>query len=348
VRVAEQEDIKEKGDLMKNNKGPMKSVAWLWLSVATMLAMGAFCPPQALAQVPARFYWKTLSDANAVPLIVNSISGNTNPFDPAHTVTPGADFDATLALVGYARTFSLFDRAAMAAILLPMGRISGDVTVAGRTFNQSANGFGDPMLEFDINVLGPPAQKNIPDALRYEPGFSVDLLADLALPIGDYDDDQPLNIGQNRWYGRLGLPIIWQLGAWVPGRRTTLEFLPAVWLFGDNDDYVGQTMKTDPLFQLDAHLTRDFTEHFWGALDAAWYYGGEASINGVSGEKLNNLGFGLTLGYQINDNLNLTAGYKSTINDDAPDDLRMDSFMVSLVYGWHTLLEGSRRLKDAD
>jgi hypothetical protein len=348
VRVAEQEDIKEKGDLMKNNKGPMKSVAWLWLSVATMLAMGAFCPPQALAQVPARFYWKTLSDANAVPLIVNSISGNTNPFDPAHTVTPGADFDATLALVGYARTFSLFDRAAMAAILLPMGRISGDVTVAGRTFNQSANGFGDPMLEFDVNVLGPPAQKNIPDALRYEPGFSVDLLADLALPIGDYDDDQPLNIGQNRWYGRLGLPIIWQLGAWVPGRRTTLEFLPAVWLFGDNDDYVGQTMKTDPLFQLDAHLTRDFTEHFWGALDAAWYYGGEASINGVSGEKLNNLGFGLTLGYQINDNLNLTAGYKSTINDDAPDDLRMDSFMVSLVYGWHTLLEGSRRLKDAD
>jgi hypothetical protein len=348
VRVAEQEDIKEKGDLMKNKKGPMKSVAWLWLSVATMLVMGAFCPPQALAQVPARFYWKTLSDANAVPLIVNSISGNTNPFDPAHTVTPGADFDATLALVGYARTFSLFDRAAMAAILLPMGRISGDVTVAGRTFNQSANGFGDPMLEFDINVLGPPAQKNIPDALRYEPGFSVDLLADLALPIGDYDDDQPLNIGQNRWYGRLGLPIIWQLGAWVPGRRTTLEFLPAVWLFGDNDDYVGQTMKTDPLFQLDAHLTRDFTEHFWGALDAAWYYGGEASINGVSGEKLNNLGFGLTLGYQINDNLNLTAGYKSTINDDAPDDLRMDSFMVSLVYGWHKLLEGSRRLKDAD
>jgi hypothetical protein len=348
VSVAEQEDIKEKGDLMKNNKGPMKSVAWLWLSVATMLAMGAFCPPQALAQVPARFYWKTLSDANAVPLIVNSISGNTNPFDPAHTVTPGADFDATLALVGYARTFSLFDRAAMAAILLPMGRISGDVTVAGRTFNQSANGFGDPMLEFNINVLGPPAQKNIPDALRYEPGFSVDLLADLALPIGDYDDDQPLNIGQNRWYGRLGLPIIWQLGAWVPGRRTTLEFLPAVWLFGDNDDYVGQTLKTDPLFQLDAHLTRDFTEHFWGALDAAWYYGGEASINGVSGEKLNNLGFGLTLGYQINDNLNLTAGYKSTINDDAPDDLRMDSFMVSLVYGWHTLLEGSRRLKDAD
>jgi len=323
----------------------MKPVAWLRLVFATMLAIGMLCPPQALAQVPARFYWKTLSGANAVPLIVESISGNTNPFDPAHTVTPGANFDATLVLAGYARTFSLFDRAAMAAILLPMGRISGEVTVGGNTFSQSTNGFGDPTLEFNINVLGPKAQKNIPDVLRYEPGFSVDLLADLMVPIGEYDSSQPLNIGQNRWYGRLGMPIIWQLGPWVPGRRTTLEFLPAVWLFGNNDDFVGQTLKTDPMFQLDAHLTRDFTENFWGALDAAWYTGGQASINGIEGERLNNLGFGFTLGYKVNDNLNLTAGYKATVNDNAPEDLRMNSFMVSFVYGWHPLVEGMQRLK---
>jgi len=331
---------------MKNDKDPMKQGAWLWLIVATMLAMGALCPQEASAQVPARFYWDTLSDANAVPLIVKSMSGNTNPFDPSHTVTPGASFDATLALGGYARTFSLFDRAAMAAVLLPMGRISGDVTVKGKTFNQSTKGFGDPMLEFKINVLGPPAQKNIPDVLRYEPGFSVNLLADLAFPIGEYDNDQPLNIGQNRWYGRLGIPIIWQFGSWVPGRRTTLEFLPAVWFFGENDNYVGQTLKTDPLFQLDAHLTRDLTERFWGAIDSTWYYGGKASINGVEGEELNNLGVGLTLGYQINDNLSVTAGYMSTVNDSDPGDLQMDRFMVSLVYGWHPLMEGFRRLKE--
>jgi hypothetical protein len=318
----------------------MKTAAWLRLVVATVLTLGALSPPQALAQVPARFYWKSLSGANAVPLIVNSISGNTNPFDPAHTVVPGANFDATLALAGYAHTFSLLDRAAMAAILLPMGRISGDVTVAGRTANQSASGFGDPMIEFNLNIIGPKAQTNLADALRYEPGFSVDLLADLALPIGEYDSSQSLNIGQNRWYGRVGMPIVWQLGAWVPGRRTTLEFLPAVWFFGKNDDYVGQTLETDPMFQLDAHLTRDFTEHFWGSLDAAWYTGGQATIDGVSGEKLNNLAFGLTFGYAINENLNLTVGYKSTVNDSAPSDLRMDGFMVSLVFGWHPLIEG--------
>jgi hypothetical protein len=323
----------------------MKPVPWLQLVFATMLAMGMLCPPQALAQLPARFYWKTLSDANAVPLIVESISGNTNPFDPANIVTPGGQFEATLSLPGYARTFSLFDRAAMAAIIVPMGRISGDVTVAGKTVNQSADGFGDPMLEFDINLLGPKAQKNIPDVLRYEPGFSVDLLADLMVPIGEYDSSQQLNIGQNRWYGRLGMPIIWQLGPWVPGRRTTLEFLPAVWFFGNNNDFVGKTLKTDPKFQLEAHLTRDFTETFWGALDAAWYTGGQATIDGVQGEKLNYIGIGLTLGYQLNENLNLTAGYMSTVNDNAPGDLRMNKFMVSLVYGWHPMVEGMRRLK---
>jgi hypothetical protein len=119
-------------------------------------------------------------------------------------------------------------------------------------------------------------------------------------------------------------------------------------MFGDNTDYVGKTLKTDPLFQLDAHLTRDFTESLWGAIDASWYSGGRATVNGVPGEKLNNLGVGLTLGYTVNSNLNLTFGYKSTIGDSAPSDLRMDGFMVTLVYGWHPLIEGSKRLKSGE
>jgi hypothetical protein len=326
----------------------MKTYAWLRVAAVTVLAMGALLPAQSSAQVPGRFYWKSLSGANGVPVIYNSISGNTNPFDPGHTVTPDANFDGTLAMVGFAHTYTLWDRSAMAAIILPMGRVSGEVNIGGKTVSQSASGFGDPMLEFDLNLIGPKAQKNIPDALRYEPGFSLDILADLALPVGEYNSDQPLNIGQNRWYGRIGLPIVWQLGAWIPGRRTTLEFLPAVWIFGDNTDFMRQTLKTDPLFQLDAHLTRDFTENLWGALDASWYSGGRASINGVEGTKLDNLGVGLTLGYTINDNVNLTFGYKSTIGDSAPTDLRMDGFMVTLVFGWHPLLEGTKRLRSGE
>ena len=330
---------------MNNQTNPMQPATRVQYLGAALIVLGALGATQAQAQMPARFYWKTLAGAEAVPLIVESISGNTNPFDPAHTVTAGANFDATLAMAGYARTFAFLDRSATAAIILPMGRIEGDVTLGGITVNESTSGFGDPMIELDLNLIGPPAQKNIPDTVRYEPGFSVDVLVDLALPVGEYDNSTPLNVGQNRWYGRVGFPVVWQLGPWVPGRRTTLELLPAVWLFGENDDYVGRELETDPMAQLDMHLTRDFTENLWGSLDAAWYTGGKASIDGVDGEELDNFGIGLTFGYQINNNLNFTFSYKSTVNDQAPDDLQMDVFMLSFVAGWHPLIEGARRLQ---
>jgi hypothetical protein len=326
-------------------RGLMNPVAGMRSIALTLLVVGVLCPLQAMAQVPPRFYWKTLSGATAVPLIYESISGNTNPFDASHLVTPEASFEGTMALAGYARTFTLFDRSAMAAVLLPMGRLSGEVVKDGNAARESVSGFGDPTVEFDLNLIGPKAQKSIPDALRYEPGFSLDVLVDLAIPIGEYDSSQSLNIGQNRWYGRIGFPIVWQLGDWVPGRRTTLEFLPAVWMFGNNNDFVGRTMKTDPLYQIDAHLTRDFANHLWGSLDAVWYNGGKATLDGVEGQKMNNYGFGLTLGYQLNDNMGLTFSYKSTASDQAPDDLQMDVFMVSLVYGWHPIIEGAKRLQ---
>ena len=317
-------------------------------AIIALFIISGFCFQQSIAQTPARFYWKTLSGANGVPLIIQSISGNTNPFDPAHNVNPGAYFEATMAMLGYAKFFPVFDRATMVSVIFPMGRIAGETIIAGETSKQATKGFGDPMIEFDINIIGPEAQNSLPDLLRYEPGFSVDLLMDLAIPIGKYNNEQALNIGQNRWYGRIGAPIVWQIGPWIPGKRTTLEFLPAVWLFGDNTDYLGKTLQTDPLFQLDAHLSRDLTHNFWASLDGAWYNGGQATVDTSKGTKLNNIGVGLTLGYQINENLNLTFGYKSTINDDEPDALRMDGFMLTLVYGWHPLIEGVKRLKESE
>ena len=70
----------------------MNKTHWSRRVAAVLAVVGALCTMAAQAQTPGRFYLRGLSDANAVPVIVNSISGNTNPFDPAHTVTPGANF----------------------------------------------------------------------------------------------------------------------------------------------------------------------------------------------------------------------------------------------------------------
>ena len=71
----------------------------------------------------------------------------------------------------------------------------------------------------------------------------------------------------------------------------------------------------------------------------------ESSVDGNSGDSLSNLGVGFTLGYQISDNLSLTAGYMATVNDNGDTDLQMDGFRISLTYGWHKIVEGQKRLK---
>ncbi len=58
---------------------------------------------------------------------------------------------------------------------------------------------------------------------------------------------------------------------------------------------------------------------------------------------------GFTLGYQLNDSMQLTIGYKSTLNNDtASNDLHMSVFMISFTTGWHRLLEGARRLSGGE
>jgi hypothetical protein len=343
---------------MKNDKGPMKPVVILCLILAAALSLGVLCPQQALAQDPPRTYWKYLSGGDAMPLLYESISGNANPFDPTHRVSAAATFDGTLEIAGYAHTFALFDRAAVATVLLPMGRLASTVTVplpgGGVTsVRESTNGFSDPTLELNVNLIGPPAQRTIPDMMRYEPGFSVDVVLDLAVPIGEYDNSKTLNIGQNRWYGRVGFPVVWQLGPWIPGKRTTLEFVPVVWLFGANNNFYdsvtktsGNTLKTEPMYQLDSHLTRDLYERAWVSLDASATTGGVSSINGVDLTKTRTQTLGLTMGYQVNDNMTLSFTYKSTINDSEPTAMRMDMFMITLIAGWHPTIEGANRLQN--
>jgi len=278
-----------------------------------------------------------------VPLIVNSISGNTNPFDPAHIVAPAA--------TSTERWPSSVMRIRSNCSIAPRWRRSccrWGVSRANSPWRPKLQPDGQrirhPMLEFNINVIGPRAQKNIPDALRYEPGFS-DLLATSRCD-RRVRQSQPSIWDRTAGTGASAPP---SSGSWVRGTRPAHDAgIPArgVALRGQQR-LRRKTLKTDPLFQLDAHLTRDFTENFW-VQSTFLVQRRRATINGVAGEKLNNIGVGLTLGYQVNSNLNLTFGYKSTVNDSAPGDLKMDSFMVTLVYGWHPLIEGSKRLKSGE
>jgi hypothetical protein len=172
----------------------------------------------------------------------------------------------------------------------------------------------------------------------------VDLLGAIAFPIGEHSNDQALNLSQDRWYGRIGAPVMVALTPWVPGKRTTLEFVPAVWLFQDVDNGPGKVLKNEALFQLEGHLTRDVTEAFWVSFDTSYFSGAKPTENGVEGKSLSNSGVGFTLGFQINQSLQLNTSYFATVGDSGSTDLRADEFRVMFTYGWHKLLEGVKRL----
>ncbi len=74
--------------------------------------------------------------------------------------------------------------------------------------------------------------------------------------------------------------------------------------------------------------------------------GGKSTIDGNHGDSLNSVAIGFTFGYHINDNIQFTAGYRSTVNDHDPTDLSMDTFLFSLVFGWHSAVEGMKRLSE--
>ncbi len=318
----------------------MKTTRWLCCS-GVLLLVAALSSQTAYAQGDGpRTHWKgMLAGTSIVNFSLIHISGNSRPLDPTNTLSPDANFSGNLVLVGYSIALPIAGRTVVASVLAPVGELEVGAT-GPMSLSESARGWGNPILQVDANLFGTPAMLNMPALLRYEPTFTVDFFVNVAFPIGDYDEDSLANIGQNRWYGRAGVPIMVNLGDWIPGKRTTFELLPSVYLFLDNDDFLGQKVKNDPLLQVESHLTRDINPNFWVALSAAWLYGGNATIGGMQSDELNVLTVGFTLGHQINGNLALTTGYNFTV----AGDLDMGTLGVNLIYGWHPLIEGINRL----
>jgi hypothetical protein len=211
-------------------------------------------------------------------------------------------------------------------------------------FRQTNSGFGDPSVQLTVNLYGAPTLENFYDVANYEPRFTVDVGGMLAFPIGEYDDDKFVNIGLNRWWGRLSLPMVAYFGSYAPLYRTSFEVTPSVYLFGKNDDFLDQDLENDPLFQLEVHLTHDITRSLVASIDFMYRKGMETEVNGdKSGEDLDIKTLGFTLDYMLNDNAGLRVSYHSNFIDD--DDLDADMMRIQFHYGWNSLVENVKMLQ---
>ena len=318
-----------------------KTIQAFIVSVLTLLACGT-----ALAQDDgARTSWKAMDGTNIIAFQYLPFDGDSfgsKVFDPVHYVYPESEFQANLFMLTYVRHLTLFNRTAVFGATVLGGNLDvesfGSPLTGGVDFKQAAHGFGDPIAQLTLNVFGAPAIRSFYDISKYEPKAVLDVAVLGSFPIGQYDSDRVVNMSLNRWWTRIAAPFTYHLGPFVPGYRTSVEFTPSVYLFGSNDDFVGRKLDNDPLYQLEAHITRDFTSKFFGSVDFLYRQGMLSKINGGEvGGKLSLLSAGFTLDYHVNDNVGLRVSYHSLVGGGS--NVEGDMFRLNVNFGWNALVE---------
>jgi len=286
-------------------------------------------PGQALAQGDGpRAYQVVPNGTNLLAVYGVFLDGNQTA-DPG-AVIEGGDIGVELALVQFTHSFAVGGKQAAAFAVLPFGEVSGNLKPPFDAIEGSSSGLGDVILAGILGLVGsPPLTRE--QFLAYSPGFALGVLGKVTAPTGNYDGDKFLNMGGNRWALQLGVPLGWYIGeSFVDPALTTVELLPSVQFFGDNDDPRGaQETGQDPLFRLEAHLTRNLSRALWVSLDGLYLHGGETSTNGRSNDDTQRafeLGGTLNLNFSPTVSAKLSYGEVVSRNDGGPD-----GYMVRMI-----------------
>lgn len=104
----------------------------------------------------ARTYWKKPVDTHAVTTTFQINTGNVG-FNTDLPIT-GAVIESTVFIASYTAYFGLLGRTNMVTLALPAGTMSGHTTgVSPVAVDIATKGRADPVLSWDINLIGGPA-----------------------------------------------------------------------------------------------------------------------------------------------------------------------------------------------
>ena len=300
----------------------------------------------------ARIYWPLPKNTNIVS--AHLITGTANvSWSNWSAVQPDIDIRSDIYMLGYTRIQPVFGRTVNWQLLVPAGTTSTSSVLPVATNDTFVNGFADVGIGGTVNVFGVP-EMMAKDFIRHELDLSVNLGLMVYAPTGQYDPDETLNLGSNQWKTRISVPVVKSFGEWVPGKRTTLEIMPAAVFFGDNDEAQGNRIEQDPVYSVEMHLTRDITKQSYISLDYTWLDGGEETFKDIdSGATVRESSgldaeiLGVTLGFQVNDNLNLFLSHAQTLSEDSGSfSLEGSITKISFTWGWHDVLERVRQFKE--
>ena len=304
--------------------------------VIAIAAIGSSLPASAQGLGP-RALWKAPADTRAVGTYLMFFQGNASGFNLEVPVGDAAAFDARAFLFNYSHFFNLFGRTNQASFSLLGGSLAGTTTGANPVaLDVARRGFADPVVFWDINLLGAPAM-TLPEYAAWTPETLVNLHLYMTAPLGSHDPDRVINIGTDRWMFRVGPSLLQFFGDNVPGRRTSLELIPTVSFFTGAESNVPVVAETSQaaLFNLEGHLTRDLAPGLWVSADFGFSSGGATTVNGQDQDNgQTSGGLGLTVGYQITEAFQLHASASQTLND-PEDGLAGNLIRFKFTYGWN-------------
>jgi hypothetical protein len=284
---------------------------------AVALVAGLFCSAQGVSQeLTPRAYWPSPEGTRVATIGYSYVSGDIVP-DPSLPIA-GVDSKIGSLSVGYRETLNLWGRTANITLELPYS--DGDTQGAndsGETLARDYKGMGDAAVSLSVNFMGAPTM-NVQEfaALRESPkpilGGSLKVVA----PTGRYDSKNLINVGANRWAIKAELGFIAPLAP-----KWQLELDLGVWMFDDNDDFLGFTKEQKPITAIQAHLVHRFARGFWGSLDASVFKGGRSTVDGNRLDDLQrDSKVGVTLVYPFARKNAVKVGYSvGSLNDSNKD-----------------------------
>lgn len=293
----------------------------------TLLALSLVGRVGFAQELTPRAYWPAPVGTNVFGIGYQLSTGDVLP-DPSLPVY-GVDSTLNGAALTYQRFFDLFDRTATVQLNLPYawGRTEG--TVDGEFLTRDIDAFADARIRFAINLRGAPAMD--PTEFREmlgNPKTIVGVSLVVQAPTGGYDTDRVLNAGSNRWSAKPALGVIVPLSpGWL------LEGEMGVWVFGDNEEFVGVTREQAPILSSEFHLIRVMKNGVWASLDLNFYQGGQSTVAGVERDDIQrNSRVGLTLAYPIRKRHMIRAGYSAGVVTEVGSDFSI--FSLAYIYAW--------------
>lgn len=297
------------------------------IAAALPLAASLLCSTAVAQEIQPRAYWPLPNGTNVLILGYQYSTGDIVT-DASLPVT-GVDSDIDYLSLTYQRTLGLLGRTANLQVTLPFSKGVTEGFVDDVLHRRETSGVMDTRIRLSINLKGAPSMDAAGfQALRQEPRTIVGASLLVQAPTGEYESDQLINLGTNRWSVKPAVGFIWPL------RPTWLfEAEIGVWFFGDNDEFLGETRKQDPIFSTEVHLVKRIRPGFWVSLDANYYAGGKTTTGGTEQANLQrNSRIGATVVFPIVGRHTVRSSFSTGATTETGGDYEM--FMLSYIYVW--------------